>query len=220
MEKVPSTSRCARKHPRALLHMPVRIRWHGPLGTRLETTHTIDVSREGLLVKRAEACAVETRVWVVFPYDPREGASVQPETPATVLRVERSSKGGFRVALRLDVPARPPAWPAEKERRKETRVPFALPIFVRPLGNPWPEESMTRDISQSGAKFETSHIYAAGDEVLAKIPWGNWEKAGEIPGRVVRVELAAENPGAGAVEAADADASALRTCVAVRWRVQ
>lgn len=219
MEKVP-TPRCARKHPRALLHMPVRIRWQGPLGTRLETTHTIDVSREGLLVTHAESCELETRVWVVFPYDPREGASAQPETPATVLRVERSPKGGFRVALHLDVPARPPAWPAAKERRKEERIPFALPIFVRPVGNPWPEESMTRDISQSGARFETSHIYAAGDEVLAKIPWSNWAKAGEIPGRVVRVEPSEDSPGAGAVADPDADVSAVRTCVAVKWRLQ
>jgi PilZ domain len=220
MEKAPPTSLCARKHPRALLRMPVRIRWHGPLGTRLETTHTINVSREGLLVKRAESCEAETRAWVVFPYDPRDGASVQPETPATVLRVERHSKGGFRVALRLDVPARPPAWPEAKERRKEARVPFALPIFVRPVGNPWPEESMTLDISQSGARFETSHTYAAGDEVLAKIPWSNWAKAGEIPGRVVRVEYAADSPAAGALADPDADAGAVRAYVAVKWRLQ
>jgi PilZ domain len=213
----PPASLDLRKHPRALLHMPVRIRWHGPLGTRLETTHTADVSREGLLVRRAEPCEVETRVWVVFPFDPREGASVQPETPATVVRVDRDPAGGFRVALHLDVPARQPAWPAAKERRREPRIPFALPIFVRPVGTPWPEESMTRDISRSGARFETSHIYTPGNEVLAKIPWGEWANTGEITGRVVRVEVAEDSPGAAAISNPDADISAIRTCVAVQW---
>ena len=47
---------------------------------------------------------------------------------------------------------------------------------------------MTQDISQHGTRFETSHIYAPGDKVLAKIPWGEWSKTGEVAGRVVRVE--------------------------------
>jgi hypothetical protein len=213
----PRSSIDLRKHPRALLNMPARIRWHGPLGTRLETTHTIDVSREGLLVRRAESCEVHTRVWVLFPYDPLEGASIQPETPARVSRVERDRAGGFRVALHLDVAARQPAWPAAKERRKDARVVFALPIFVRPVGSPWPEESMTRDISRSGARFETSHMYAAGDEVLAKIPWGNWEKAGELRGRVVRVKSVEDGVGTATASDLGANGGAVLTYVAVKW---
>lgn len=218
MERMPRPSSIdLRKHPRALLNMPVRIRWHGALGTRLEITHTIDVSREGLLVRRAESCEVETRVWVLFPYHPREGASVQPETPATVSRVERDPAGGFQVALHLDVAARQPAWPPAKERRKDARVAFALPIFVRPVAAHWPEESMTRDISRSGARFETSHIYAAGDEVFAKIPWGNWEKAGEMRGRVVRVESVEDGVGAATVPDPNANGGAALAYVAVKW---
>lgn len=213
----PPASLDLRKHPRAMLHMPVRIRWHGALGTRLETTHTVDVSREGLLVRRAEPCEVLARIWVVFPYNPKEGASVQPETPATVVRVESDRAGGFRVALRLDGAGRRAAWPATKERRQKARLPFALPIFVRPVGTPWPEESMTRDVSRSGARFETSHIYASGDEVLAKIPWGDWANAGEMRGRVVRVEYVEDSPGVVAASNPDADISAILTCVAVEW---
>ena len=212
----PPPSLDLRKHPRALLQMPVRIRWHGALGTRLETTHTIDVSREGLLVQRAEPCEVEARIWVAFPYYPKEGTSVQPETPATVVRVERDAVGGFRVALRFDSPRRAPR-PVVKERRKHPRIPFALPIFVRPVGTPWPEESMTRDVSRAGARFETSHIYSTGDEVLAKIPWGDWEGSGEIRGRVVRVEFVEDGPGTGPASDPNADISAVRTCVAVQW---
>jgi PilZ domain len=212
----PPPSLDLRKHPRALLQMPVRIRWHGALGTRLETTHTIDVSREGLLVQRAEPCEVEARIWVAFPYYPMEGTSVQPETPATVVRVERDAVGGFRVALRFDSPRRAPR-PVVKERRKHPRIPFALPIFVRQVGTPWPEESMTRDVSRAGARFETSHIYSTGDEVLAKIPWGDWEGSGEIRGRVVRVEFVEDGPGTGPASDPNADISGVRTCVAVQW---
>jgi hypothetical protein len=210
----------SRKHPRAQLHLPVRIRWQGPLGMRLETTHTIDVSREGLLVRRAEACDVESRVWVLFPFDPQARASAQPETPATVVRVERERAGGFRVALRLEGASRQAVWPTEKERRKDARVPFALPIFVRPVGAAWPEESMTRDISRSGARFETAHSYAVGEEVLAKIPWGNWEKAGEIRGRVIRVERTQDHFVSAAVSDPDADTSAMLAYVAVQWRFE
>lgn len=206
-----------RKCPRALLNMPVRIRWQGPLGTRLEVTHTIDVSRQGLLVRRAEPCEIGMRVWAVFPFDPRDGSSVQPETPATVMRVDLDRAGSFRVALRFDEGGRQRPWPSAKERRKEPRMASALPIFVRPVKNAWPEESMTRDISRSGARFETSHMYAAGDEVLGKIPWGDWASKREMRGRVVRVECAADLPGAKALSQPGADVSAILTCVAVQW---
>jgi hypothetical protein len=74
----PPASLDLRKHPRALLQMPVRIRWHGALGTRLETTHTIDVSREGLLVQRAEPCAIEARIWVRTAGNSGKGGSRGP----------------------------------------------------------------------------------------------------------------------------------------------
>jgi len=215
-----SASLDLRKHPRAPLHLPARIRWQSPLGTRLETTHTINVSREGLLVRRAEPCEVETRVWVLFPYEPQGQVSAQPETPATVVRVAREPTGAFRVALRLEGVSRQLAWPKEKERRQDPRVAFALPIFVRPLGSHWPEESMTRDISRSGARFETSRTYALGDEVLAKISWGDWDKAGEIPGRVVRVEDAGDSQGAGRVSRPEIDVGTKLMCVAVQWMLE
>ncbi|HUJ30658.1 MAG TPA: PilZ domain-containing protein [Candidatus Acidoferrum sp.] len=210
----PPPSLDLRKHPRALLTLPVRIRWHGPLGTRLETTRTVDVSREGLMVQRAEPCENQIHVWVTFPYDPGNGGAVQPETPATVMRVEPDSRGGYRVALRLNVPRRA-TWPGARERRKNARLSFALPIFVRPVGTPWPDESMTRDISHSGARFETSHIYTRGEEILAQIPWGEWAKAGEVRGRVVRVEF--DDRGPGRLADPNAGVSGIYTCVAVQW---
>ncbi len=67
-----------RRHPRAQLRLPARIRWQGPLGMRLEVTETIDVSREGLLLRCAEPCEMMIRVWVTFPFDAKVVGAAQP----------------------------------------------------------------------------------------------------------------------------------------------
>jgi hypothetical protein len=205
-----------RKNPRAQLRLPVRIRWQGSLGMRLEITETIDVSREGLLVRRADLRAMPSRVWVAFPFDPAAAGAVQPETPARIVRDEPDSAGGRFVALHMELPQREAPRPVEQERRKTQRIPFALPIFVRARGTPWPEESMTRDISQGGAQFETSHVYANEQTVLARIPWGEWAKAGEIPGRVVRIEPVTRDSGAGLAASGENGSQVLST-VGVEW---
>lgn len=206
-----------RRHPRAQLQLPVRVRWRGPIGMRLETTQTIDVSREGLFVLRAEPCELHTRVWVAFPFDSSVSMTGQPETPARVVRVEKAARGGCRVALHLELPPRVAPRPPGNERRSSPRIPFALPIFVRAAGAPWPEESMTQDISRGGARFSTARIFAEGDALLATLSWGEWERAGEMPARVVRV-MPQENP-IGPAPLADPEngLSALLTSVAVQW---
>ena len=210
----PPASLDMRKHPRALLALPVRIRWPGPLGMRLETARTMDVSKTGLLVRRSEPCEVHTRVWVAFPYDP--SAAVQPETPARVVRVERDSEGSFGVALKLQMPSRREGRAPAGERRRDPRLYFALPIFVRPVGTPWPEESMTQDLSRSGVRFETALVYEPGDDVLAKISWGEWAGRHEVPGRVVRVAKA-DPAFEGSLAGADVSPREPLSSVAVRW---
>ena len=215
-----STFVSSRKHPRAQLNLPVRIRWPGAVGTKLENTHTIDVSREGLLVQRAEPCELQKRVWVVFPFNPREAAA-QPETPATVVRVERDSVGGFHVALRLELATRQEARRRAFERRKDARIPITLPIFVRKVGMSWHEESMTQNVSRSGVRFETWQIYQPGEDLLAKIPWGEWADAGELSGRVLRVEsLEGHLEDATFSIAGLGDGNPALTRVAVQWTVQ
>lgn len=206
-----------RQHPRAPLRLPARIRWQGPLGMRVEITETIDASRAGVLIHRNEACELMTRVWIVFPYDRNAGASVQPETPGRIVRVAPDQSGGYWVAVRLEASQRGKTRAAEQERRRSERVPFALPIFVRLEGTPWPEESMTHDLSRNGARFETSHIYAAGEAVIAQIPWGEWSKKGEIHGRVVRVENMKDSPGPAPLASPEKGVSAIVTSVAVEW---
>jgi hypothetical protein len=206
-----------RKHSRAQLALPVRIRWRGPLGMRLEITDTIDASREGFLVHRAEPCAVRARVWVLFPFDPAADALVQPEIPARVVRVENCSSGGFRVALHLELPPRQAPQPPETERRSSTRMTMALPIFVRAADSPFPEESMTQDISRDGALFETAHIYSPHEPVLARIPWGEWTRGRELPGHIVRIEEMDDLPRPARFSGAKLGASASLTKVVVRW---
>jgi PilZ domain len=208
-----------RKHPRAQLKLPARVRWRGPLGMRMESTHTLDVSRTGIRVQRNEPCETGSRVRVVFPFDAASAAGVPPETPARVVRVESGRGPGYQVSLQLELPARIASRSTDRERRACSRISFALPIFVRALGFPWPEESMTQDISRAGARFESAHVYSADDAVLAKIPWGDWARAGEIPARIVRVENSEFPSSSVPLSNPLAGISAILTSVAVRWDV-
>jgi len=205
-----------RRHRRAQLELPVRVRSQGPLGMRLEGAQTIDVSRDGLQILRGEPCEVHSRVWVICPYYPSASSAAQPETPARVTRVEATPEG-YRVALHLELPPKASPRSPIQERRACARAPFALPIFVRPLGTPWPEESMTQDISRCGVRFESSHIYAPGDRIMAKIPWGEWTKGSEVAGRVVRVETMKIHPGRAPLADPSSGRSAVLTSVSVKW---
>jgi hypothetical protein len=199
------------------LDLPVRIRWHGPLGMRLEVTQTIDVAREGLLVRRKEDCAAATRVWVTYPYDRTATPMSQAETPARILRVEKSQTGDYRVALHFHAMRKGMMEHFSWERRASSRVYSSVPIFVRPMESRWPEECMTQDLSRSGVRFETSQIYSVGDLLLAKIPWAEWARAGEIPGRVARVQPAADISIPAPAADPQASRAAMYASVAVQW---
>src|SRR5579862_2025370 len=127
--QLPALSLEQRKSPRVQLKLPVRIRWHGPLGMRLELTQTVDVAREGLLIRRKEGCSVGTRVWVTYPYDKTARTVSMTETPACILRVEKTSSYDFYVALHLHVPRKGGATQIGFERRFASRVYSAVPIF-------------------------------------------------------------------------------------------
>jgi hypothetical protein len=206
-----------RKSPRVQLKLPVRIRWHGPLGMRLELTQTVEVAREGLLVRRKEKCSLGTRVWVTYPYDKTARTVSMTETPARILRVEQAGSDGFFVVLHLNLPRKLGAAQIGLERRCSARVYSAVPIFVRMADCPWPEESMTQDFSRSGVRFETNQIYAQGDRVFAQIPWAEWGRTGEIEGRVARVESTSDLSVPAPLADPDAGTTAIYTSVAVEW---
>jgi PilZ domain len=206
-----------RKHPRAQLRMPARLRWRGPLGMRMESAQTVNISRGGMLIQCLEGCDVHSRVWIAFPFDRNANTTTQPETPARVIRVTGAPRSGYRVALELEVPRPDSQRKVARERRTSPRIRFALPIFVRAADSPWPEESMTQDVSHAGARFESAHIYAAGDSVLAKIPWGEWENVGEMNAKIVRVEASPIAPGFAPRANPATGSSAILNSVCIRW---
>ncbi len=174
---------------------------------RLELTESVDLSRDGLLIHRQKPCELHSRVWIVWPFEPEAAGSVVPETPGRIARVVPDHAGGYWVGVRLEHPVQRPA---EQERRRAERVPLALPIFLRLAGTPWPEESMTHDLSPRGVRFETPHLYLVGQEVIAQIPWGDWSTKGQIHGRVVRVESLNKPSGA-------SSANDVGKAVAIEW---
>ena len=189
-----------RRRPRARLNLPVRLRWLTPLRQLTEVTETLDVSRRGLLIYCHEPCRIGAVVWVTFPFDPILPLT-QPETLARVVRLTPAPAGGYFAALELEEPprywevagARTEAYPpAARERRRRARIRLALPIRIRLSDSPWPEETMTVDISDDGARFYTTRLYAVGGTVYVALPpasfGGRWASPAELPARVVRIE--------------------------------
>ena len=177
-----------RRNPRAQLHMPVRLRWLGPLGSLLEVSQTLDASRSGLLVHRADSCMVGTRVWVTFPFDP-EATDAQPEMAAEVVRVKSTPSGGHLVALHLETRRSQNVCLVPLERRKTPRVALGLPVRVRPANILWPEETMTLEVSEGGLTVESARLCQPGDSIRVQLPNGQWTRAGESPAIIVHVEI-------------------------------
>ncbi len=175
-----------RRHPRAQLHLPVRLRWLGPLRTVLEITLTLNTARDGLLFHRPDDCPVNARAWVTLPFD-SEDPGTQPEMPARVVRVRQTSNGHL-IALRFEMVAHRDGVFNLRERRSSPRVPLSVPIRVRADGAPWCEETMTLDVSRGGARLETSRLYAYGEPLRVELRCGKWARAGEIPAQIERVE--------------------------------
>ncbi len=181
-----------RRHPRVTLNLPVRLRWFTPLGQLTETTETLDVSRGGLLIARKEPCQLGAVLWVTLPFDP--AASVpQPETPAHVVRVEETPSADLHIAIQLATAGGRPraAWAVDFERREHERIPLALPLRVRPVDSPWPEETMTIDVASDGLLISTARMYDVGETVYVSLPTGGmpgpWNGGKEVPARIVRV---------------------------------
>ncbi|HEX2711489.1 MAG TPA: PilZ domain-containing protein [Candidatus Acidoferrales bacterium] len=189
-----------RRRPRARLSLPVRLRWQTALRQLTEVTQTLEVSRGGLLIHCHEPCGIGAVVWVTFPFD-SELLLAQPETLARVARLTPAPTGGYLVALELE--ETPKYWglagarteaghPAAGERRRRARIRLALPIRIRLWDSPWPEEAMTVDISDDGARFYTTRLYAVGGIVHVALPpgsfGGRWASTAELRARVTRIE--------------------------------
>jgi PilZ domain len=177
----------SRRHPRARVRLPVRIRWRGPLGLQTEVAQTLDLSRNGVLVPASESWSEHTRFWVTVPYDAQDTTGLQPEMPARLVRIARARSGAHLAALHLQLPHSGIRSKID-ERRSSPRLPFALPITIRRDGAYAAESTMTLDLSYVGVRFEATRFYAADDFVHVHIPSGSWAERGEIPGRVLRID--------------------------------
>ncbi len=182
-----STVQEQRRSARVQLNLPVRLRWQSALRQTVEVSQSLDVSRTGLLFYRTQPLPVNSRLWVMHPYSP-ENAGGHPETPARVVRVKTTPGGGQLVAVEFEFPRRSVAAVGKFNRRKSDRTSLALPVTVRRENIPWPEESMTLDVSPSGVAFRSAQQYAIGEEVRVKVAYGPWAAAGELRARVVRME--------------------------------
>ena len=185
-----------RRYSRVQLNLPVRLRMRTPFGLTAEVSQTLEASRGGLLVRRAQTCEPGARLWVTFPFD-SEMCFNQPEIPARVVRVSPTPSGDQIVAIQLEaLPQRLPEMPARRNRRRSIRTRLAIPLQVRQEGSPWAEETMTIDISDRGMQFGTSRVYKVGEDVrvkLVNISWPGRIGQKEIVARVVRVTLLPED---------------------------
>jgi hypothetical protein len=198
-----------RRRPRVLLEMPVRMRWLGPFGLETELTHTRNASRDGLLVTSANIRQIGTRLWTTFPYDPAV-AFTESETPGRVSRCDATRSNGKLIAvefahrgqhsqddaLALQIPA---GRLTRGDRRGHARIALAFLVRVarderilgvsrsHPESPPWPEETMTVDVSPRGMLFCTLRIYEAGERLVVSAPVARDRSDGHRRARVVRI---------------------------------
>ncbi len=189
-----------RRHPRAMLSLPVRLRWLGPLGLETETAETLDAGRGGLLVQSREPRAEGTLVWATFPFDP--ASAVEPETPARVARAKTTPSGGYFAGIALansnkhanpagdsDASRNAPArdYSGRADRRRHARNRLALLVRVRSADQSWPDDAMTMDISSGGLQFCTLRVYERADYATLALPCSVWFSGAARPALVVRV---------------------------------
>jgi hypothetical protein len=185
-----------RRHPRVPLNLPVRLRWIGALGQTVVKTQTLDVSRGGLLapleLTREQAFHLHSPAWATVPYD-EANPQLQPESPVRVARHKETPTGAFLLGLEfkqvLAAQTETPRAP-DREQRRSARSTLAVPVTVHWNGSPWPEESMTINVSSGGMLFCARRLYAPGDEVTLTLPRGllpGLASGGQdVPARIIR----------------------------------
>jgi hypothetical protein len=194
-----------RRHPRALLSLPVRLRWLGPLGLESETLETLDAGRGGLLVASREPRTEGTLVWATFPFDASASAA-EPETSAHVARAKITPSGGYLAGIEFSDLSKPEhragvsqlsanattrAQYTGPDRRRQSRNQLALLIRVRGADPSWPDDAMSMDISRSGLQFCTLRVYEQEEIMMLDFPQSAWLP---VRGRRARVARIASHP--------------------------
>ena len=183
-----------RVRSRVRMDLPVRVRQIGPPRDVTEVTHTLDVSRNGILFRTREMYDPRETVWVTMPYRPNAIAN-EPEFPGSVVRMDRKPDGYTEVALQFHsgradqmtpLPTRTAAPISSSEKRSKSRVRMTLPIRVREGPETHAEESTTIDVSRTGVLFHTARNYPAGQKVWVAMPYQPGAVPEEVEARVVR----------------------------------
>jgi hypothetical protein len=175
--------------------LPVRTRWLGPFGLETEVSRTSNASRGGLLIYSGQSRGEGSPVWVTFPYD-SENEALEPEIPGRVARCQLTAEGMYAIGIRFE---RRRSLFMRFDRRQNPRIPIAVLVRImqtecdssgespaRPPA-PWPEETMTVDVSPTGFLFCSLRIYAADQCLSVSLPDGRCLEGSERRARVVRV---------------------------------
>jgi hypothetical protein len=194
-----------REHHRVRLRLPARIRWATPLGQQTESCVTLDVSRDGLLLRCKNTHLENSSVWVTFPFD-ASSKNGQPEIPARVVRCNPSQSNDAAPrgpsepdALDLALCFASASHAAHNgngknftpERRSSPRYPASFPLRVRPDYIPWFEETMTLDASCDSLRFVTTREYAQSDGLFISFDAHSqspWPGGAEKRKKIVRME--------------------------------
>ncbi len=195
-----------RQHRRVPLALRVRLRWVGALGLETEVSETRDTSRGGLLTTSSETRRVGAPVWIAFPYHPEETISA-PEFPARVAHTNETSHGEHLVGVAFDssrgITSKEPRredrrsksfWRrarrillGSEQRRRFERIAMALPISVHRATSPWPDETISVNLSSGGVVFSTLQIYELGEEIKVALPENRWIESRERAAKVLRI---------------------------------
>lgn len=209
IESTLSTERFAREtrqHRRVPLVLQVRLRWVAALGLQTEVSQTRDTSRGGLLTTSAETRRVGAPLWITFPYHPEEKMSA-PEFPARVAHTHETSHGEHLVGIAFDSrrglgDKKPRSedrrsgsfWRRAKrvltgtqQRRKSERIAMALPMTVHRATTPWPDETISVNISSGGVVFSTLQLYESGEEIKVELPENRWVENRSRTARILRI---------------------------------
>ncbi len=182
-----------RVRARIRMELPVRIRQIGPPFDSVEVTSTLDVSRNGVLIRTRQPYVMNSTVWVTMPYHEKSPNNL--EFPASVVRMDKRDDGFAEIAvqfhsaradqLRPTYHFTPAAGPQKtSDRRTRNRVRMTLPIRVRE--GQAAEESVTVDVSRHGVLFQSAKNYPVGQQVWVVMPYQPGAAPAEVPARVVR----------------------------------
>jgi hypothetical protein len=198
-----------RRYGRVPLSVPVRLRWVGAWGWGAEISETMDIGRGGLLVASGEARCPGAPVWVTFPFQPQDPQPV-PEFAAHVAHARSNPAGGVWVGLAFAPSGCPQSGRGAVPRgslwrraraafgrlgngRRYERMPLALPISIHRPQFPWPEETVSENISAGGLVFCTVQVYEPLEIIEIELPSGRWPAVGRHAARVLRVWPRADN---------------------------